>query len=460
MPELNREIKPSNKNEIKFRLPEIERFSLPNGLKVIFIRKNKLPIVQLNFLFNSGSKFDPADKKGLANLLSMVIDEGAGQYNSLELSDEFDKLGSHFNIHTSEDSMFFSLQSISENFNRSVELVSTVIKEPHFNEKDFERERRKIITRIMQIKDEPDEIADIVFGKAVFGNSNPYAFPVIGYQKDLEKLSINDIKDFYSCHFTPNNGCVIAVGDISVNELKDRLSALFSDMKFKPVSEVNSFSGGEKKYRLHIADKKNSVQSELRIGHSASRRSEKDYYSKTLLNMILGGQFSSRINLNLREKNGFTYGATSRFNYLKEDAYFSVSTSVNSENTVPALKEIINELKAIKGGIKKEELEFAKSSLIRKFPSNFETGRQLAYNLAATVIHSLPEDYFNNYIENIRSVDLKEINRISEESIDSEQFIIVVVGDKNKLKPSLEEIAMGKIYETDLIGNIINPSVS
>lgn len=452
---LNRKFKPPLKDEITFKLPKIERFSLPNGLKVYFIKKNKLPIVQLNFLFNAGSKYDPADKKGLANILAMAIDEGAGPYNSLRLSDEFDKLGTHFNVHASEDNIFFSVQSLSENFKRSAELVAYILKEPHLSEKDFEREKRKIITRIIQLKDEADEIADIVFERVLFGNNNPYAYPVYGYKESLEALRIDDVRNFYSGRIIPDGGAIVAVGNISLNELKENLTALFSDWKPGTGSSENSFKNEENKYQFCICDKKDAVQSEIRIGHTASKRNEKDYYSKTLVNMILGGQFTSRINLNLREKNGYTYGATSRFNYFQEDAFFSVSTSVNSDNTVPAVKEIINELKGIKGGIKEEELEFAKSSLIRKFPSNFETYRQIASNLSAAVIHALPDDYFNNYIQNIKSVQIDEMNEISMASINPEKVSIVVVGDKKKLKPQLDEIAGGKVIETDLNGQIV-----
>ncbi len=453
---LNRNIRPPRKDGIIFKLPEIERFSLSNGLKIIFIKKDKLPIVQMNFVFNAGSKFDFAGKKGLANLLSMLIDEGAGNYNSLQLSDEFDKLGTHFNVYVSEDNLFFSLQTLSENFKRSAELASMVLMNPHLDNNDFERERRKIITRIIQLKDEPDEIADIVFGRALYGDRNPYAFPAFGYQKDLESISIEDIKKFYSDFIHPRNGSVIVVGDISKNDLQSYLTQLFSAWRPKQLMEYNLSPAKEDKPELFLVDKKDSVQSEIRIGHLASRRNEKDYYPKTLMNMILGGQFTSRINLNLREKNGYTYGATSRFNYFQESAFFSVSTSVNSDNTASAVKEIISELNGIKAGIKDDELEFAKSSIIRKFPSNFETYRQIASNLSASVIHSLPDDYFNKYIENIESVDLKRINDISAKSINTDILKIIIVGDKNKLKQLMEGLAQSKIIETDLYGNIIN----
>jgi len=307
----------------------------------------------------------------------------------------------------------------------------------------------------MQLKDEADEIADLVFSRLVFGDDNPCAYPVIGYEKDIQSIGIEDIKNFYSSFILPNNGAVIAVGNITKVELESILDKNFEGWSSGKLPEVNHVSTNDKKIKYYIVDKKDAVQSEIRVGHLSSKRSEEDYYSKTLMNMILGGQFSSRINLNLREKNGYTYGATSRFSYLKESALFSVSTSVNSENTAAAIKEIINELNGIRGGIKEDELEFAKASIVRKFPSNFETYRQIATNLIAFVIHSLPGNYFNKYIKNIESVSLENVNEIAEKNIFPDELKIVVVGDKNKLKPQLDELAEGEIYEVDFNGRIV-----
>ena len=455
MTTIKREIKPLPKDEINFTLPAIEQFTLSNGLKVFFIQKQKLPIIQLSLVFDAGSKYDPAGKKGLANLFAMLVDEGAGEFDSLQLSDEFDMLGTHFNVSTTEDNIYFSLQSLTENFKRSAELFAKVLTAPHLNEKDFERERRKIITRLLQLKDEPDEIADLVFSKRVLGEANPYAYPVSGYEKDITSTSIDDVRTFYKNFIHPNNGSIIAVGDISKGSLEVQLNSLLAGWEPKSPYQVEHKITEDKKFKLFIVDKKDAVQSEIRAGHTAARRNETDYYSKTLVNMILGGQFTSRINLNLREKNGFTYGATSRFSYLKDDAFFSVSTSVNTENTLPALKEIINELNGIRAGISEEEIEFAKSSLIRKFPSNFETYRQIATNLTAMVIHSLPKDYFNRYIENISSVTLDEANTIANGSILPGELKIVIVGDKSKLKPQFEA-AYGNIFEADMNGDLLD----
>jgi zinc protease len=373
MQSIDRSIKPISTEEISFSLPGIEKFTLNNNLEVFFIKKTNLPILQFNLLINAGSFLDPINKKGLSNLFSMAVDEGAGKYNSLQLSDEFDFLGSNFSVSSDEDNAYFSLQTLKENVDKSLELFSTVIKTPHFNENDFKREQRKVITHILQLQDEPDEIADLVFDQIIFGKSNPYSSPIVGYDKDVKNISADDIKTFYSNYILPNNSKLIVVGNILKEELLNKLEFYFNDWTSKEMSISISFPKINCNKKIFLFDKKGSVQSEIRIGHHAPKRNEDDFFPKTILNNILGGQFTSRINLNLREKKGYTYGAHSRFNYLKESAYFLASTSVGVENTGNAVREIMNELEGIKAGVNNEELDFAKSFLIRKFPSNFET---------------------------------------------------------------------------------------
>ncbi len=452
---LDRTIKPEETGKISFALPGIEKFKLENGLEVYFIRKNKLPIIQINLVTNAGSVFDPAGKKGTANLFSMTVDEGAGDYDALSLSDEFDSLGSNFSVYCTQDSIYFSLQSLAENFERSLELFGTVLARPHFNNKDFERERRKVLTRILQLKDEPDEIADSVFEKILFGNNSPYAFRTLGYDEEIKNIPIDDLKNFYSKYITPNNASLVVVGDSNIDKLKGQLNILLKD--WKPSTAVNQLliNRTENSHQIYVVNKKDSVQTEIRIGHFSNKRKDGDYFSKTILNTILGGQFTSRINLNLREKKGYTYGAHSQFNYYKNEAYFYVSTSVGNENTGNAVKEIYDELNKIKQGVLQSELEFAKSALIRKFPSNFETYKQIATNITGIILHSLPDDYFNTYIKSVNDITLEDVNNAAVKYISPEQVVTVLVGEKDKIINQLDELKLGKIIEVDESGHLI-----
>ena len=449
---LIRSVKPAEIFGIKFNLPLPEEFILDNGLRVIFIQKNNLPMVRALMILNGGSKFDPINKNGLSYLTTLNLDEGAGGLNALELSDAFDMLGSSFSLSTDNDLINISLQSLSDHFDKSFELFSKVIMQPDFNDKDFDREKKKLITRILQSKDEPDYLADQVFDRIIFSSENPYAYPVAGYEETVSALAPMDVKDFYNKIFYPKNSTLIVVGNIEIGTLKSiltkHLGAWQINGSIKPITKIT----GSNKKRIYVLHKGNSVQTEIRVGHLSEPRDNSNYFSRLLLNTILGGQFTSRINLNLRERNGFTYGATSRFQYYKDAAFFEVSTSVGIENTANAVKEILSELELIKHGVKDSELEFAKSSITKKFPLNFETYRQLTSGLAARVLFNLPSDYFSNYVDNVNSIQKTEVDQAAVNFIKNHSLAIVLVGDKNKLIQQINSLGID-FSEVDLYGN-------
>lgn len=288
------------------------------------------------------------------------------------------------------------------------------------------------------------------------GKEDPYSFPIIGYEEDINNISIDDIKGYYNSYFIPNNSALIAVGNISKEELREKLNLYLRRWKPK-VLDVESYKSKIKESPgIFVIHKEQSVQSEIRIGHISEKRDRHDYFPRTLLNTILGGQFSSRINLNLREDKGYTYGAFSRFNYFKECAFFYASTSVGIENTGNAVKEIIKELNLIKEGVTEYELEFVKSSTIGKYPANFETNRQIAHNLTTKYLYDLPNDYFHTYPDRIRDVSIEEVNKAAVDHMHTDKLVILVVGDKEKLIPLLREITTDKITELDYSGKEIS----
>jgi predicted Zn-dependent peptidase len=442
---LDRSKIPQPFQEIKFPLPEIKNFVLSNGLKVLFVQREFLPIIRMNMITACGSIFDPKNKNGLANLFSMMIDEGAGDYNALELSEEFDILGSDFGVNCNHDNIFLSVRSLSENFERSLELFSLIILKPHFNDQDFQRERRKIEVKLLQQKDDPEELANLAFDHLVHGKNNPYAFPILGYDDSINKINNDEIKDFYQNNFSPHNSHLIVVGNISEEKLIASLENHLKNWDNKPNVITPKFEFMKNKKSVSILHKEGAVQTEIRMGHRSSGRQTPDYFSKMIMNAILGGQFTSRINLNLRENKGFTYGASSNFIYYTNSGEFCVSTSVSTENTLDAVKEILNELENIKNGVTLEEFELAKSLIIRRFPSQFETDGQIASNLSLLAIHNFPLDYFNTYVDSIKNITLEEVNRAAVDNILLDELSIVLVGDKNKLLNSFSSADIGEV---------------
>lgn len=448
---IDKKLKPEPSGEITFSLPDIHKTSLSNGLNVYYIKKEKLPITKLNLIIESGSRFDPSNQKGISNLTSMVMDESADGMSSLEISDAFDMLGSNFSIHSDTESVNMGLQSLTDNFDASLDIFSKILLKPDFNSSDFEREKRKILTRLLQLRDEPEYLAEQIFEYQVFGNQNPYSYPALGYDNDIEKLTAGDLRKFYSGRFSPVKSNIVAVGSPDFNVFAAMLENKFSGWNSQKGETIQPVSSNSIRKKIFLSDKKGSVQSEIRIGHPSPVRNSKNYFPRLILNTILGGQFTSRINLNLRENKGYTYGAFSHFSYLKDAAYFYVSTSVGIDNTVNAIEEIYSELEKIQQGITGDELEFAKSSIIRKFPSNFETYKQITSNLASRVIHNLSDDYFNTYIDNVNSVTSEQVKMAAQNFINPDDALCVIVGDKDKLYVPLKNTGL-EIMETDYKG--------
>lgn len=446
---------PLPKEEIDFHLPRIEKFKLSNGLKILFVEKNNLPIIQFNLVLNAGSKFDPGEKNGLAQLTSMLVDEGTKTKNALEIDDEFETLGTVFNIAIDHDSIYLSMLSLMENLDESLTLFTEILTEPAFNDSDFEREHRKLSTQILQLKDQPSYIADSIFERVIFDRS-PYAFPVMGTEITTNNIINKDVIEYYNSKFTPDDACLVVVGNISTDLLNNKLTEAFKNWSGNNSKDSQLLRPEEEHTKIYIFDKPGSPQSEIRIGNLCKPRDEKFYYSKKVVNSILGGQFSSRINLNLREDKGYTYGAHSSFYYNKLHGYFTVSTAVETKNTVTAVKEILKELNGIHAGIRDDEIAFAKSYLIRKYPAMFDSYSKIASNLTTLHIYDLPPRYFENFIQNIEATESDDLITAAKNNIKSDKFSIVLVGDKASLLKNLSEEIESEIIEVDHYGNSIH----
>jgi len=439
-------------SKIPFALPEIEVFTLANGIEVYFVKKNNLPIVYLTAFASAGSRYDSNDKLGTAYLTSLLIDEGAGEFNALQLNDEFEKLGTNFSVSANPDNIGFSMLSLSENFDKSLNLFCKVLTSPRFEQPDFEREKKKVLDRIPQLKDEAGYIASAAFEKLIFKNSF-YEFPEIGYSETVRNITNDDIKNFYQNQFGANGIKFFIVGHLETLNVKEMLIKQFGFWNTQSSINTKFAKISRQKTNYFVIDKKDSAQSEIRIGHIGSKRNAHDFYASRIMNTILGGQFSSRINLNLRENKGFTYGAGSNFSYYQNAGLFEVHTAVNIQNTGAAVKEIFNELNGIRNGITETEIEFAKSTLIKQYPSRFETFSQIAKNIESLVVHSIPLDELKVYEEKLFSVTNDEIHNAAINNIFPEESFVVICGEKESVKQQLKDELGTETVELTREGN-------
>ncbi|MCX6171181.1 MAG: pitrilysin family protein [Ignavibacteriales bacterium] len=450
---IDRSTAPAPEKSLLFNLPEVKELKLSNGASLYFVRKEKLPIVYTNVLVLAGSKFDPSDKRGLGYLTSLLIDEGAGEYDSLQLSDEFEKLGSIFSVNSNHDLISMTLLSLKENFIRSLELLSKVILSPKFEEKDFAREKKKVLDRILQLKDEPSFIASTAFDKVLFGKTY-YAYPEIGYVNSVNEISNGDVKKLYQDIFTASNTKFIVVGNLTEEEAVEQFNKYLGGWEGSIKSSVSFEMPKRNPTQFYFVHKENSAQSEIRVGHISKKRNAEDYIPARIMNTILGGQFSSRINHNLREEKGFTYGANSGFQYFQDAGAFEVSTAVNIENTGASISEIIKELEGIRKNISHEEIEFAKSYLIKQFPSRFETYSQVAKNIEQLLIHNLSFNELADYTAKIESAADGSVIKSAVENVFPDELVVVAVGDREKIPDQVKNLIGEDAVELDNDGNV------
>lgn len=451
---LNRAIPPKSRIPEQFELPVTQVLKLNNGLDIYHIEKKKLPIVKMNMIIPAGSCFDGYGNEGLPYLTALVLDEGAGKLNALQLADEIDKLGSIISLSTTMDHIFLSLTSIAENFERTLELFSMILKEPKFDEVSFEREKKKHITKIIQAFDMPSYIIANAFQKNVF-NGSIYDRPILGYSHSVETLTRQKVKDFYYRYFLNDNMNLISVGAITSEDLLKLSEKYLGDIILKAPPNLPKIRFPENKSKIFFINKDGSAQSEIAAGHISKDRNSPDFMAAKIANVILGGQFSSRINLNLREQKGYTYGASSSLEYDKFIGYFSVSTSVQSEFTAPSISEIQKEINLIRKNIRKDEIDFAKSYLIKQFPLMFETYSQILQRITTKTIHGL-DDYYEHYIQDVWDLTKEEILEAANEYFKPEKLMYFVVGDKATVYNDLKKIDGLEIIELDTLGNFIN----
>lgn len=437
---LDRTIKPQPSRKINFDLPEINIFTLENSLKVFHINKVTLPIIQIKLIIQAGNIYCDDNKIGTSTLTSMLIDEGAGNLSGLEISDKIESLGSILNISSNKEFVTLSLLTLKENLEQSLKIFSLIVKEPRFSVSDFNREFQRLQTQIIQLNDDPGFVANKKFNKIIY-NSTRYQYPAQGSVESISNLTNEDVKSFYKGNYVLNRSSIIVVGDIDKNELADSLNGQFNSWQNSFQRSNEKMTVRPSKRQIVLVHKSDAAQSEIRMGHFSKQRNSDDFYARSILNSILGGQFSSRINLNLREDKGFTYGAHSNYIYNQLGSSFVVSTSVKTENTVDSIKELQKELENARTKLTEDEIKFSKSYLIRRYPSLFETYSQIATNISLLPIYNLDKNYFSNYIKNIAKTSLKEVSDAALENIRLNELITVVVGNKNKIEKELSKLA-------------------
>ncbi|MBA2503865.1 MAG: insulinase family protein, partial [Pyrinomonadaceae bacterium] len=445
----------------RFALPSIERFRLRNDLDLLLVGHRTLPLLNMNLVVKAGARNDSASRAGLASFTADLLDEGTAQRNALQISDELAALGAHLGTGAGWDASIAGLLTLTKHLDRALEIYADVISHPAFPETDMERVRATRLAALQQRRENATTIAETIFPQLLYGRHHPYGHPMIGDAESLRAVARRDVSEFYETFYRPNNATLVVVGDANAHTLVPKLEEAFADWQKSEVSTLTSNDApAEQEAALYLVDRPGAAQSVIVVGCVGVARSTPDYFPLLLLNMILGGQFTSRINMNLREDKGYTYGARTNFSFRRAPGPFAASAGVHTQVTAEAVGEILKELSDVRDArlVTGEELEFAKAGLVRGFPRGFETPAQIADPISDIALYDLPLDYFNSYTERVRAVTLEDVARVAQAYLDPSKMIVLVVGDRKVVQSnlsSLDEFAGREVKLLDVEGRTL-----
>lgn len=427
-------------------LPVPKSFKLANGLTVMLVERHNLPVVSANLVVLSGSEANPAAKPGLASFTADILDEGTERRSALQLADDAAQIGASLATSSSSDSSAVSVRALKKNVDAAFDLMADVALHPAFPQKEIDRVRSIRLTQILQQRDQPNALASSVFNNVVYGPNHPYGYIELGTEDSNKAISRDDMMKFWSAGYVPENSALVVAGDINEQELRALAEKHWGKWTGKATTVTRPEVGTDAARRIVIVDKPGSPQTALRIGQIGVARSNPDYVPIEVMNTGLGGLFSSRINMNLREKNGYSYGAGSAFIFRRGAGPFFVATGVRTDATAPAVKEIFSELDRMRTSrVTDDELRIAKDSFARSLPGLFETTPQAAASVGQLFVYGLPLDYYSTLPAKIQAVTAAEVERVAAKYLAPEKMVIVAVGDRSKIESELGKVQLGAI---------------
>lgn len=413
---------------------KVERFITKNGMTILLLERDSLPFITVNVTIRAGSVFEPAEKAGLASLTADLLTEGTKGRSASQISEEIDFIGGSLSSSGGIDYSSASLKVLSKDSEKGFDLLSDILRRPSFPDTEIERSMSQIKAGIISKEDDPSTVASEAFNKALFGE-HPYARSADGTLESLENIARKDIIDFHKKLYRPNNVIMAVVGDIDKRALKKLLKKYFAPWEKKTVPLPEPIKAVQVKGRkVEIIDKRIS-QANVQLGYIGIKREDPDFYASYVMNYILGGGgFVSRLMTEIRDNRGLVYSVYSYFNPLKDPGPFKIGLQTKNESAKEAIEESLSQLKKIRDkGIREEELRSAKDYIVGSFPLRFTSNAKIASYITYIEIYNLGLDYLDKFPEIIEALTVDDINRVAKKYIHPEDYLLVVVGDKDKM---------------------------
>ncbi|MFC1714525.1 M16 family metallopeptidase, partial [Candidatus Poribacteria bacterium] len=460
--QVDRSSEPPPAAEPSFTPPTIQRAKLTNGLDVLVIEDHGLPLVHTNLVLKSGWAADPTQRPGATSLTAELLDEGTESRTALQVAEEVRRIGANMWTDSSFDGSFVSINVLKRNLDPALELISDMALNPTFPEEELERQRKLYLGDIQQEAKEPFTVARKVYSRILYGPGHPYGQPHTGSgtETSIKAITRTDLTNYYQANYLPNNAAIVMVGDVTLDEAREKLDKVFGAWEpgtavLPEVPEPTPFTST----KICIVHKPGAAQSAFFLGNPGIRRSDPDYFACGVMNNVLGGQFTSRLMLNLREDKGYTYGIHSSFLVARGVGSFMCYAQVQTEVTREAIAETIKEMTDIiePRPLTDTELADSKSNMIKRFPQRFQTYPGTASRLSDMVIYDLPDDEWYGYIGKVDAVDSAMVTQAARDHLHPDALLIVVVGDREKIETGIRELGLGEVCFVDTEGNQVPP---
>lgn len=441
------------------QFPNYQTATLSNGMKIVLATRKNVPTVVMNMMFNAGYAADQFGKPGTASLAMNMIDEGTKNRSALEINEQLQMLGASIGAGSDLDASYVTLNTLKPTLDASLDLYADVILNPAFPEQEFDRLKNQRLTQIQREKATPIQMALRVMPKYLYGEGHAYSMPLTGsgYESTVQNMSREDVVKFYNDWIKPNNATLMVVGDIEMNDLRDKLEKRFAAWKkgSTPKKNIATVRGG-KQGKLYLMDRPESQQSVIIGGYLIPGYGGVSEIARETMNMILGGDFTSRLNMNLREDKHWAYGAGTLIWDAKGQRPMIAYAPVQTDKTKESVSEIVKEFKQFTGDKPLTDAEFEKvtTNTILGLPGRWETNSAVLSSLVDQQKYNLPADYWQEYGDRLRQLSASEVRQLSSQLVKADQLSFFVVGDKEKVLPGLQELGF-EIILVDSDGNPI-----
>lgn len=448
---LDRALPPGPGATRPFRFPQVHRRVLPNGLNVLVAQLRNFPVATLDVICFAGGLADPPEKAGVAALTSALLESGAGGRSAAQVAEAVDALGIQLEAGVSWDTMQVGFTGVRARLEAGAALLADLVRHPAFPEHEVERLRDERLAALRQRRATPSVVPDEVANLYAYAPGAEFGRPLGGLAATAASLTRADVAAFHAARYLPGGSTVAIAGDVGVDEAVELVERHFGGWAGQaPPPPVADTTPRLDRTSIVVVHHPGAVQAELRVAHVGIARSSPDLYATTVMNGILGGNFTSRINLNLRERLGYTYGASSSFATRRQAGPFSVSAAVQTEGAAYSASEVLRDMREMRESeVTPTELADARSYLAGIFPLGLQTTDGLATRLTNIATYDLPDDHYQQYRERLLAVTAEEVHQAAREHLWPDRAAVVVGGDADQLRAPLEALGLGPVEVVD-----------